>query len=165
MAVKQRKQESLSRIFGTPPIHPVPFALAKVGIAVSIGILAVEVFRRKPRRRILPLAVAAPVAAAGIALVFVGSSRLGASLRVGLPREETDLRVDGIYAHTRNPIYVGIDVAAIASIAAVPTLLNAAAAATGIAAHHAIVLAEERFLRERFGEEWERYAARVPRYV
>ena len=158
-------EQALERIIGRPPIHPVPFTLAKVAIGVSIGILAIEVFRPRKRKRILPLAVAAPVAAAGIALVFAGSSRLGASLRVGLPREETELRTEGLYAWTRNPIYAGIDLAAAASLAAVPTLLNAAAVATGIAAHHAIVLAEERFLRERFGEAWERYAARVPRYL
>ena len=163
--MKISRPKGLERILGRPPIHPVPFVLAKVAIGVSIGILAVEAFRPRKRRRILPVAAAVPIAAAGIALVVAGSTGLGESLRVGLPREETDLRTDGMYAYTRNPIYAGIFLASAASLAAVPTLLNGAAAAAGIAGHHAIVLAEERFLRERFGGAWERYAATVPRYV
>ncbi len=156
---------ALDRIIGVPPIHPVPFALAKIALGVSLGVLALEVARRRKRRRILPLAAALPLAVAGGALAAAGSARLGASLRVGLPREETELRTDGIYAFTRNPIYLGIYLAAGASAAAVPTPLNLAAAATAVAAHHAIVRSEERFLRERFGEAWETYAARVPRYL
>lgn len=154
----------LAHIVGTPPIHPVPFTLAKVAAGVSLGILAVELLRGRARRGPLPLPIAVPLAAAGGALALAGSRRLGASLRVGLPKEETELRTEGIYARSRNPIYLGLFVAVGASALAAPTPLNLAAAAAAVAGHHAIVRAEERFLRERFGAAWDEYAARVPRY-
>ncbi|HEY0592491.1 MAG TPA: isoprenylcysteine carboxylmethyltransferase family protein [Thermoanaerobaculia bacterium] len=155
----------LARIVGAPPIHPVPFALAKVATGVSLGVLALAVLRHRKGRRGLPLSVAVPLAAAGGALIAAGSMGLGSSLRVGLPEEKTELRTDGIYARTRNPIYLGVFVAVGASALAVPTPLNLLAAGTAVAAHHAIVGAEERFLRERFGEAWDAYARRVPRYL
>ena len=154
----------VANIVGTPPIHALPFTLAKVATGVSIGILAVEMLRGRTRRRALPLSLAVPLAAAGGALALAGTRGLGSSLRVGLPKEETDLKTEGIYAHTRNPIYLGIFVAVGASALAVPTPSNLAAAATAIVGHHAIVRGEERFLRERFGEAWDAYAAQVPRY-
>lgn len=155
----------VARIVGNPPIHPVPFALAKVATGVSLGILALEMVRGRRRRRPLPLSLAVPLAAAGGALAFAGSTRLGSSLRVGLPKEATELRTEGIYARTRNPIYLGVFLAVGASALAVPTPLNLAAAATAVAGHHAIVRAEERFLHERFGEAWEAYERGVPRYL
>jgi hypothetical protein len=37
--------------------------------------------------------------------------------------------------------------------------------ALAVGIHHAIVIKEERFLEERFGEQWLEYKQRVPRYL
>jgi protein-S-isoprenylcysteine O-methyltransferase Ste14 len=103
--------------------------------------------------------------AAGVAVILAGASHLGDSLRVGLPEEETRLRTGGVYSVTRNPIYVGLYLTLIASLLAVPAILNAIAALCGIVGHHLIIRGEERFLSDRFGKEWEAYRRGVPRYV
>ena len=72
----------------------------------------------------------------------------------------------GFFAHCRNPLYVGnllvllglflIWNSPAAYLVAVPFFLLA---------YSAIVAAEERFLRGKFGEEFDAYCARVPRWI
>ena len=72
----------------------------------------------------------------------------------------------GIYAHTRNLMYVGNILIALG-------MCMAAGATAGyflilplfLFIYQAIVAAEEAFLREKFGEEFVAYCARVPRYL
>ena len=72
----------------------------------------------------------------------------------------------GIYAHTRNPMYVGNSLIAIgismyvgapvAYLAILPLFLFI---------YQAIVSAEEAYLRRRFGREYDAYCAAVPRFL
>ncbi len=76
-----------------------------------------------------------------------------------------ELVTRGFFNHSRNPLYVGnllillgllvIWNAPIAYLIAVPFFLGG---------YVAIVAAEEAFLRRKFGEEYDAYAARVPRW-
>ncbi|QLD90197.1 isoprenylcysteine carboxylmethyltransferase family protein [Natronomonas salina] len=76
-----------------------------------------------------------------------------------------DLYTDGPYAYSRNPQYVGM----IVGIAGFALLVDSRYVAGLAAAHVAWVLllprAEEPHLRAEFGEAYERYAERVPRFV
>lgn len=148
------------RSFGRAPIHPLPFALAKLG-ALGSWLYFVAAIVTDPLEHI----GAALLFAAGIAILFAGVFHLGDALRVGLPDEETRLRTRGIFAVTRNPIYVGLAISIVASLLAAPVVLNAVAATLAVGGHHLIIRAEERFLAGRFGAEWDSYARRVPRYV
>lgn len=72
----------------------------------------------------------------------------------------------GPYGRSRNPIYLAYLVillgeALLSGVAAL--LLYTAVVAAG--AHLWVVLVEEPGLRRRFGEAWQRYAERVPRWV
>ncbi|MHB0971655.1 MAG: methyltransferase family protein [Thermoanaerobaculia bacterium] len=149
---------------GRKPVHAVPFVAAKLGAFVSWVLFAIDVVRPDD-----PMSISywgPPVLfAAGIAIIVAGASHLGDALRVGLPEEDTRLRTGGVYSVTRNPIYVGLYVTLIASLIAVPTIVNAIAALVGIVGHHLIIRGEERFLTDRFGNEWEAYCRSVPRYV
>lgn len=72
----------------------------------------------------------------------------------------------GFFAHCRNPLYVGnllvllglflVWNSTMAYLVAVPFFL---------VAYSAIVAAEERFLRGKFGEPFDEYCARVPRWI
>lgn len=107
--------------------------------------------------------------AAGIAL-FVpayvaalwGGSDLGTGETMGL---EGDLRTGGWYRYSRNPQYVCYLVATVGVV-----LLTASwmvAVLCGFYASWWLVMpfAEEPWLREQYGEAYERYAERVPRFV
>ena len=89
---------------------------------------------------------------------------LGDSFRVGLPGETTSLKTGGIYRFSRNPIYVGVDLIAVASILFIPLVFNIICAVIGIVVHHFIILSEEKFLENRFKEEWLAYKKKTCRY-
>ena len=73
----------------------------------------------------------------------------------------------GLYAHTRNPIYVAFLFCLIPSFSlffnsAWPLVLGVPFA---LYLHFCVVLVEERFLLENFGEEYEAYTESVPRWL
>jgi protein-S-isoprenylcysteine O-methyltransferase Ste14 len=77
-----------------------------------------------------------------------------------------DLVVDGIFAHCRNPLYVGN----LTSLFGVLVIHNSPVAyLVGIPfftlAYWSIVSAEEEFLTARFGDAYRKYCARVPRFL
>ena len=72
---------------------------------------------------------------------------------------------NGLYRVSRNPMYVSylLVLLGIATLAASPAML---ALALGFqAAGHRLVLAEERWCRERFGDPYEAYMGRTRRYL
>ena len=81
-------------------------------------------------------------------------------------REDTALVVDGLYRHTRNPMYVGMALLHVAIALAldmawplvmlVPVLL---------VIRHYVIAREEAYLARRFGHDYARYRSRVPRWL
>ncbi len=73
---------------------------------------------------------------------------------------------NGPYRHVRNPIYVGgLSILLDEAIFFGSLALLAWAAVTAIGFHLVVVLYEEPGLRDRFGKEYERYLADVPRWL
>jgi protein-S-isoprenylcysteine O-methyltransferase Ste14 len=152
---------------GRPPIPIVPFVAGKLAIGVSWAFLVAHFLGWGPATP-GPLALrvgAVLLLAVGVPLFIAAMSHLGGSLRVGLPDESTELKTGGLYAFSRNPIYLAVFLICAASCLSWPHPLNVACAVTAIAVHHWIVLAEERFLAQRFGQAWQSYVARVRRYL
>lgn len=87
---------------------------------------------------------------------------------MGTPELEGDgsrLLQEGIYARIRNPRYVEFVLGMLGwslVLGFVGLYLETLATAVAI---HVVVLLEERELRDRFGEEFDGYCRRVPRYV
>ena len=79
--------------------------------------------------------------------------------------EQGTLLSEGIYARIRHPRYVEIVFAtfAYAVIANYVGVYLLALATPPLV--HLVVLMEERELRDRFGDQYAQYAARVPRYL
>jgi protein-S-isoprenylcysteine O-methyltransferase Ste14 len=90
---------------------------------------------------------------------------LGDSVRVGLPEEQTSFKTHGLYRISRNPIYAGILLALSGSCVLVPHWLNIVSTVVAGAVHHRIVLGDERFLEDRFGDAWREYRGKVRRYL
>jgi protein-S-isoprenylcysteine O-methyltransferase Ste14 len=108
----------------------------------------------------------------GVALVgqFIRSATVGLAYIIRGGRDHRvyadKLVTGGLYNHCRNPMYVGnfflILGLALASNSWLFVLFGVPLA---LAMHRAIVAAEEHFLRSKFGEEFDAYCARVPRWI
>jgi protein-S-isoprenylcysteine O-methyltransferase Ste14 len=111
--------------------------------------------------------VGAVVATAGLVLSLAGHSALhrwGAD--VGPAQAVPVLVTDGVFAWTRNPIYLGawIAMSGIALAFAFDWLAILIAPASAMV-HFAAVRPEECYLQRKFGEAYESYRRRVPRYL
>jgi protein-S-isoprenylcysteine O-methyltransferase Ste14 len=155
------------RPMGNPTIQPVYFYAGKIALFSSWGFLlvnAVMVMAGTPSGRVLCPLPAAIFVLAGSILLILAFLDLGDSLRVGLPGEATTLKTKGIYRFSRNPIYAGVDLIAVASVLFIPVIINVIFAIIGIAIHHVILLSEEKFLEVRFGIDWTAYRKKTRRY-
>ena len=105
----------------------------------------------------------------GALLQLVSYACLGKNLKFGIPGHDEErmstLRTDGIYRFSRNPMYVGFFLVMAGSSLYTSNSFVWALALFATVVHHMIVLREERFLSERFGSEWNRYASHVRRYI
>jgi protein-S-isoprenylcysteine O-methyltransferase Ste14 len=80
-------------------------------------------------------------------------------------KSATALAVQGIYAHTRNPMYQGAVLLGIAGAIALRsdwTFMLLIPACFLI--HYGVVLREERYLERKFGEAYRQYLSHTPRY-
>ena len=81
-------------------------------------------------------------------------------------RKDRELVVDGPYAIVRNPLYMFSLLAFVGAGLAFETLTFALLfAALFMVTHMPAIFAEERFLREKFGERFEAYVRAVPRLM
>ena len=77
-----------------------------------------------------------------------------------------DLVTTGIFSHCRNPLYVGnILILAGLGVASNSLIFMAVATPLFLFFYQAIVLAEENFLRNKFGEAFNEYCKKVNRWV
>lgn len=105
-----------------------------------------------------------PLLSGGGAAIFVASS-LAMSAAETAGQTATELNTDGLYARTRNPQYVGMMI----GLAGFALLANSVVVTTLCLLRGCwlvlLPFAEEPWLRERFGDEYDAYCNRVPRFV
>lgn len=102
------------------------------------------------------------------AMIFLTAFfHLGSSIRLLLPKqnERTRLMTDGWYAHSRNPLYLGLHVSMIGWALIFPSLLVVVALVIFLANQHFRILLEEDFLEKQFGDEYRDYKKQVRRYL
>ncbi len=102
-----------------------------------------------------------------ISLVFIVLSliNLGKSTRLGLPKESTDFKTIGLYKISRNPMYVGFNLLTISAILSCSHWLILLLGNYSIIVYHFIILGEESFLENRFGNNYLNYKNAVRRYI
>jgi protein-S-isoprenylcysteine O-methyltransferase Ste14 len=113
------------------------------------------------------------IAWVGIALCFVGLSLLmlslisfGKSFRVGIDVDHPDkLVTTGIFAISRNPIYVGFGLILLGQFLAFPNWILLIYLLAGVLLVHRQVLREEAFLKKHYGQDYAEYCQRVRRYL
>ena len=101
-------------------------------------------------------------AAIGAGITDWGIRTLGRETSVGLPGV---FSAAGPYRWTRNPQYLGDILMTVGVVLVADSWRVAALGAGGIACLLLAPLAEERWLIERYGDDYERYRKRVPRLL
>lgn len=126
---------------------------ARVAFGYALGLLAVTLARPTPRSIVIGLAIA----------VLGEVVRLWASGHI----EKTErLATGGPYAHTRNPLYVGSALLAVGfGVAAASPWVVLAVVAYFALFYPAVIAEESRFLRAKFGAEYETWAHDVPGFL
>jgi protein-S-isoprenylcysteine O-methyltransferase Ste14 len=121
----------------------------------------------------IPLLDAAPAKIAGVILIVVGfvllvsaMRALGSSWRLGIDEDrQGKLVTNGVYAFTRNPIYLFFYLYFAGTFLINGALFFLVFAVLAAANLHYQILQEEKTLATAHGMAYERYCARVPRYV
>ena len=103
-----------------------------------------------------------------IALVWIviAQSQMGASWRIGIDHDEkTEFIENGLFRHSRNPIFVGVIFLSFGFFLVLPNPLTLTILMLDIALIQIQVAMEEQFLTETHGEEYTKYCKHVRRWV
>jgi protein-S-isoprenylcysteine O-methyltransferase Ste14 len=103
---------------------------------------------------------------AGLSLFLLSLISFGRSFRVGIDTEQPDkLVTTGVFAFSRNPIYLAFALVLLGQFLVVPNWVLLAYLVAGFWLFHRQVLREEEYLRRHYGEEFDSYCKRVGRYI
>ncbi|MGV0814556.1 isoprenylcysteine carboxylmethyltransferase family protein [Mycolicibacterium boenickei] len=103
---------------------------------------------------------------AGVVFVLLSLISFGQSFRVGIDVDAPDkLVTTGVFAISRNPIYVGFFLVLVGQFLVFPNWIPLAYLVAGTWLFHRQVLREESFLREHYGQEYTDYCSAVRRYL
>jgi protein-S-isoprenylcysteine O-methyltransferase Ste14 len=155
-------------IMGKSTINPFLFFSGKISGYILWTMLALNLLNIPTIPGIQIAALAIPsliLLVVGMGWALVGLGHLGKSTRFGLPVESTKFKTKGLYRLSRNPIYLGFFCI---TLSAILNHVNVIAIILGVYStivYHLIILGEERFLEQRFGEEYKMYKSRVRRYL
>ncbi len=103
---------------------------------------------------------------AGVTLIAWSLMSFGTSFRVGIDTDRPDKLIStGVFAYTRNPIYLAFGFVLVGEFLIQPTWLMLIYMLAGFTLLHRQVLREEAFMSAHYGAEFQAYAARVRRYL
>jgi protein-S-isoprenylcysteine O-methyltransferase Ste14 len=154
-------------LMGRPPIHRFVFVASKICnfLCWILFIIRLIEYLLKPYPiSIWPLILSLISLFISTALVVLSFRGLGDLNKFGLPSGKSVLLDRGVYAFSRNPMYLGFYFLNISSMLFYFHIINIIMGLTGILIHHMIVLGEEKYLSNSFGEQWAVYTNKVRRY-
>ena len=155
-------------ILGKTPINPLMFVTGKISgyltwIFLVLSLLGLNILQVYSNPSLKTIALI--FLTFGILLLILSSIYLGKSVRIGLPNTKTALKQSGIYKFSRNPMYLGFNLVTLASMIYHSNCIIIALGLYSIITYHFIILGEEKFLTERFGEQYLTYKRDVHRYI
>jgi protein-S-isoprenylcysteine O-methyltransferase Ste14 len=102
----------------------------------------------------------------GVVILIASLVSFGKSFRVGIDVDKPGrLVTTGIFAVSRNPIYVGFFVLLVGQLLVFPNWVPLLYLVAATALFHRQVLREEGFMRQHYGQEYAEYCSHVRRYV
>lgn len=149
-----------------PPLGLPPPLVALLLITVGLGLHFVFPVLLLPEGWV-QFVVAVPLAVLGVALAAGSVKRFDRAGTDERYAEPTSVVVqDGLYRHTRNPMFVGLVLIHLGVVVA----LNAAWALIGVPVliiylRYGVISREERFLEKRFGDDYRNYKRTAPRWI
>ena len=103
---------------------------------------------------------------AGLLLLLWSLISFGKSFRVGIDTKQPDkLITSGVFAISRNPIYVAFAIILIGQFLIFPNWILLIYVGAGIWLFHRQVLREEEYLQHHYGKEYSEYRNQVRRYL
>ncbi len=157
----------MNSILGTPTI-PRPLFYAGKLLGYCSWCLFVVQFYLPIRQISIPVYAeycAYALFLAGLIISGVSMLNLGKSTTLGLPTVETQFKNGGLYRISRNPMYVGFALLTIGSIIHTAHAFVFLGSIISLYTYHLIILGEEKFLTQRFGDVYTDYCKKVRRYV
>jgi protein-S-isoprenylcysteine O-methyltransferase Ste14 len=110
--------------------------------------------------------VGVSVCFAGLTLLLWSLISFGKSFRVGIDTRRPDrLVTNGVFAHSRNPIYVAFALILIGQFLIFSNWILLVYIGAAVALFHRQVLLEEEYLEKHYGKEYTEYRNRVGRYL
>lgn len=163
---------SLQSLLGKPSIHPFPFYTSKILFLFLIALVLIKLvagisipYVITAKTPTTALILAAIFATAGFSLYIAAMASLGKGISMGLPNHKITLKTKGVYAMSRHPIYSSLALLYVAATLYLFSITALIITIITIAIQHAIILAEEQFLDEHFGQEYQDYKQKVRRYL
>ena len=102
----------------------------------------------------------------GLALLVTAQLHLGAAWRIGIDdTARLGLVTSGLYAFSRNPIYLAFAIVMIGYTLLIPTLLSLILLVGNFIGSRQQALREEEYLARTYGDAWRHYAGRVGRFL
>jgi protein-S-isoprenylcysteine O-methyltransferase Ste14 len=161
------KRQGYNALSGQPPIPLPAFLLGKISMAIPIVLMLASAlgWRVSPEQPSALQGLAVLFLLGGLGFAIPSLVELGEELRFGLSEEQATIKSTGLYRVSRNPLYLGFYLIAMASCLYVPYWANVLFASVALLIHHQITLAEEHFLRQQFGQPYDLYTRQVRRYL
>lgn len=100
-----------------------------------------------------------------LCFIAVAQAQMGASWRIGVDPQKTELKAMGLFAISRNPIFLGMRAIMLGVFLIAPNALSLAFLLLGEALMQLQVRFEEAHLEVTQGEAYRAYKARVPRWI
>jgi protein-S-isoprenylcysteine O-methyltransferase Ste14 len=102
----------------------------------------------------------------GVVILVASLVSFGTSFRIGIDVDQPGrLVTTGIFAVSRNPIYVGFFVFLVGQLLVFPNWVPLIYLVAATALFHRQVLREEQFMRQHYGQGYADYCSHVRRYV
>jgi protein-S-isoprenylcysteine O-methyltransferase Ste14 len=143
-----------------------PFALFYFYVVFAAAFHLRAVSRQKFLRSEFTSWVGVLLCVVGLLLVFLSLVSFGKSFRIGIDAEHPDqLVTTGIFAFSRNPIYVAFGCVLLGEFLVFPNWILLVYLVVASALIHRQVLREEEYLGRHYGQRYWEYCNRVRRYL
>lgn len=98
--------------------------------------------------------------------VLIAQSHMAQSWRIGIDeKNKSTLVTTGLFSISRNPVFLGIMVANVGLFLVLPNAFTLLITALSSISMNTQIRLEETFLEEEFGEDYQRYKAKVRRWL